>query len=121
MIIFGIILAILTVYLLTGVATARLMRSAIIAKNIIAKGELVYRLKPGYEFFHEWVPSRGEIKRDRVREQTRTMIFGWPVYLPMFAINHSLDQAMDRVDPLVHAKLAGRIAELEKELFEEAS
>lgn len=122
MIILGIILVTLIMYFVTGIITARFMRSAIITKSTILKGEGHYFIREGRIHLGDVKPHpTGEINRDRVRTRTCAMVLGWPVYLPMFAINHSLDQAMDKVDPLVAARQAARIAELEKELLEEST
>ena len=116
MFILSVILTALFAYLVIGGTVARIARPTILAKNTTPKGDLVYRTYQGYNFVGDWVPSPGGINRRHARLQFWRMIFGWPGYLPVFMINHAFDQAMDRVDPLVHAKQAARIAELEKEL-----
>lgn len=115
MIIPGTIFVILIAYLLTGGVAARLVRPTLIAVNTIEKGEPAYRTDD-YWGTKTWYTSDGEIRRDLIREEFWQILLLWPVSLPVFLLNHSLDQAMDKVDPKVHAEQAAKIARLEREL-----
>jgi len=125
MIILLTIIGYLTLYMLGGFALVKYDTPRSIARHSFTDSVREERWDPNYYrkgeggYRSTWVDVE-KIERDKVTEDQYFNQFLWPVMLWLRIIGNSTNKAMDKVDPVVLARLKKRQSELEKELDEAA-